>query len=104
MQIGAQRTAVSPDGHHEQRAESPPGTRACSLQCWNCSSISEEADSNRLVLASEEELWVYREMLRNSAHVVLGLCEHAVQSSSNKAGSIGKRQKKSLKPKPELPK
>ncbi|KAL7536651.1 hypothetical protein ACHAXR_009842 [Thalassiosira sp. AJA248-18] len=46
-------------------------------------SIPEEADSNRLVLASEEDLWNYRDMLRNSSHVVLGLCEHAVQSIAN---------------------
>ena len=43
-------------------------------------SIPEEADSDRLVLANEEDLWAYRNHLRNSSHVVLGLCEHAIQS------------------------
>mmetsp|Transcript_9309 Transcript_9309/g.18906 ORF Transcript_9309/g.18906 Transcript_9309/m.18906 type:complete len:1050 (+) Transcript_9309:124-3273(+) len=43
-------------------------------------SIPEEADSDRLVLREEEDLWAYRDHLRNSAHVVLGLCEHAVRS------------------------
>ena len=72
-------------------------------------SIPEEADSSRLVLATasatatstgsgghgdEEELWNYRNMLRNSSHVVLGLCEHAVTSmqsntSSNNASGTG---------------
>jgi len=43
-------------------------------------SIPEEADSSRLVLPSEEDLWAYRDVLRESSHVVLGLCERAVQS------------------------
>ena len=53
-------------------------------------SIPEEADSNRLVLTNtnsnnngeEEEAFLrrYRDMLRNSAHIVLGLCERAVLS------------------------
>mmetsp|Transcript_19136 Transcript_19136/g.29181 ORF Transcript_19136/g.29181 Transcript_19136/m.29181 type:complete len:1057 (-) Transcript_19136:2339-5509(-) len=46
-------------------------------------SIPEEADSHRLVVSREEELWSYRDMLRNSSRIVLGLCEHAVQSSSS---------------------
>lgn len=51
-------------------------------------SIPEEADSNRLVLGSEEDLWAYRDMLRNSSHVVLGLCEHAVQSIGNNSSDV----------------
>ena len=52
-------------------------------------SIPEEADSNRLVLASEDDLWAYRDMLRNSSHVVLGLCEHAVNSIVTNSSSGG---------------
>lgn len=46
-------------------------------------SLPEEADSHRLVLVNneEEELWRYRDMLRNSSNIVLGLCERAVLSS-----------------------
>lgn len=51
-------------------------------------SIPEEADSSRLILPREEDVYPYRDMLRNSAHVVLGLCEHAVQSTMN-SGSGG---------------
>mmetsp|Transcript_16784 Transcript_16784/g.28533 ORF Transcript_16784/g.28533 Transcript_16784/m.28533 type:complete len:310 (+) Transcript_16784:50-979(+) len=51
-------------------------------------SIPEEADSHRLVVSREEELWSYRDMLRNSSRIVLGLCEHAVQSSSSSSSSI----------------
>jgi len=51
-------------------------------------SIPEEADSNRLVLANEEDLWNYRDMLRNSSHVVLGLCEQAVQSISSNSSDV----------------
>ena len=43
-------------------------------------SIPEEADSGRLVPIDEEELWRYRDALRDSAHVVLGLSERAVLS------------------------
>eukprot|EP00986_Skeletonema_menzelii_P008176 scaffold3367_cov142-Skeletonema_menzelii.AAC.2 len=46
-------------------------------------SIPEEADSNRLVVSREEDLWSYRDMLRNSSNIVLGLCEHAVQSTKS---------------------
>ena len=48
-------------------------------------SIPEEADSNRLVLTNEEDLWSYRDMLRNSSRIVLGLCEHAVQSTNSQS-------------------
>jgi transportin-3 len=48
-------------------------------------SIPEEADSNRLVLTHEEDLWSYRDMLRNSSRIVLGLCEHAVQSTNSQS-------------------
>ena len=48
-------------------------------------SIPEEADSNRLVVSREEDLWSYRDMLRNSSRIVLGLCEHAVQSTNSQS-------------------
>ncbi|KAL3777251.1 hypothetical protein ACHAW5_008543 [Stephanodiscus triporus] len=56
-------------------------------------SIPEEADSGRLVMASEDGdgggLRAYRDMLRKSAHVVLGLCEGAVASSSASSNGGG---------------
>ena len=62
-------------------------------------SLPEEADSHRLVLlpssnnntensiSEEEQLWRYRDMLRNSAHIVLGLCERAVLSLASSSSS-----------------
>jgi transportin-3 len=44
-------------------------------------SIPEEADSTRLVMQNEEDLWHYRDVLRRECAVVLGLCEHAVRAS-----------------------
>ena len=54
-------------------------------------SIPEEADSGRLVIATdrpeEEELWGYRDMLRNSARIVLGLCERAIVETTASAAA-----------------
>ena len=51
-------------------------------------SIPEEADSTRLILVNEDDIYNYRDMLRNSASVVIGLCEHAIESTtSSSSGS-----------------
>jgi len=45
-------------------------------------SIPEEADSTRLILVNEDDIYNYRDMLRSSATVVIGLCEHAIESTT----------------------
>ena len=50
-------------------------------------SVPEEADSPRLVTAGDgSELRSYRDALRGDAGVMLGLCEHAVRSTSASGG------------------
>ncbi len=64
-------------------------------------SMPEEADSNRLLLACDIDdggaggagggLRAYRDMLRGSAHVVLGLCEGAVGGGKDDDDDDGRR-------------
>ena len=64
-----------------------PNLRPAVLELFR--SIPAEADSERLVLAREEDLGGYRDHSRRSAGVALGLCEHAVQVSASTPGGVG---------------